>query len=129
MPSPTSLGCCRALAAIALWLVASVALAQSAPGRTERPDPLDPQARVPSATHTSSLASYRRLGDDPRTPWREANETVNRIGGWRTYLRQAQQPDPAASAPAASAPAGRSTPAPAAGPAPSHGAHGGHKPR
>jgi hypothetical protein len=24
--------------------------------------------------------------------WREANDTVNRIGGWRAYAREAKQP-------------------------------------
>ncbi len=71
------------------------------PGRTERPDPLDPQASVPAAVHASPLAGYRALGEDRRVPWREANERVNRIGGWRAYAREAQQPAPAASAPAA----------------------------
>lgn len=91
--------------------------AASAPAA--RPDPLDAQARVPAAVHSSALAGYRRLGDDRRVDWKEANETVNRIGGWRAYAREAQQPDPAASAPA-----GSPRPAPAASAAPAHGGHG-----
>lgn len=85
---------------MALLAAASIAHAQGASGRTERADPLDAQARVPAVTHASSLAGYRRLGDDKRLSWQEANANVNRIGGWRAYARQAQQPDPAASAPA-----------------------------
>lgn len=99
-----------ALLAVAPWLQAP-AHAQGTAGRTERADPLDPQARVPAATHQSPLAGYRRLGDDKPLPWREANDTVTRIGGWRAYAREAQQPEPAASAPA-----GR-------GAAPGHGGH------
>jgi hypothetical protein len=79
--------------------------------------------------HTSSLASYRPLGDDQRLGWKQANETVNRIGGWRTYLREAQQPDPAPTAPAgraASAPAPAPAPIPAPAPAPAHGGHAKH---
>ena len=56
-------------------------------------DPLNPQARVPAALYVSPLASYRRLGEDKPVPWKEANETVNRIGGWRAYAREAQQSD------------------------------------
>jgi hypothetical protein len=67
-------------------------------------DPLDPQARVPAASYTSPLSTYRRLGEDKPVPWKQANETVNRIGGWRTYTREAQQPDPPAPARPASAP-------------------------
>ncbi len=67
-------------------------------------DPLDPQARVPAATYTSPLSTYRRLGEDKPVPWKDANETVNRIGGWRAYAREAQRPDAAAPARPASAP-------------------------
>lgn len=96
-----------------LLAAASLAPAQGTPGRTERADPLDAQARVPAVAYQSSLARYRGLGDDTRMAWKEANETVNRIGGWRAYAREAQQPDAAAPAPAS---------APTATPA-----RGGHK--
>jgi hypothetical protein len=118
--SPLCLGWCRGLAAMALLSAASsvphLAHAQGSPVRGERADPLDAQARVPVATHVSSLAGYRRLGDERPVDWKQANETVSRIGGWRAYAREAQQPDPAASAPA-----GR----PATTTAPSHGGHHG----
>jgi len=125
--SPISPAGCRGIAAIALLTAATLAQAQAqgTAARTGPPDPLDPQARVPAAVHTSSLASYRPLGDDQRLGWKQTNETVNRIGGWRTYLREAQQPDPAPTAPAgraASAPA----PIPAPAPAPAHGGHAKH---
>ncbi|MEI8267391.1 MAG: hypothetical protein WCI59_16805 [Betaproteobacteria bacterium] len=67
-------------------------------------DPLNPKARVPPAVYVSPLAGYRRLGEDKPVPWKEANETVNRIGGWRAYAREASQPDPAVPARPASAP-------------------------
>lgn len=116
--SPFRLGGCRSIPVVALLLAASLAQAQGSPARTERADPLDAQVRVPVVTYGSSLSSYRRLGDDRRTDWKEANETVNRIGGWRAYTREAQQPEAPASAPATSgAPAVTSRTAPA---------HGGH---
>lgn len=58
-----------------------------------RADPLDAAAKVPPLVHQSSLASYRRMADDKPLSWRDANDTVARIGGWRTYLRQSQQTD------------------------------------
>lgn len=121
--SPFRLGRCRGISLIALLTVAVFAQAQpqGAPARNERADPLDAQVRVPAVTHSSALSSYRRLGDDKRIDWKEANEAVNRIGGWRAYAREAQQPEPAPVAPA-----GRTTPAPV----PTSGAmpaHGGHK--
>lgn len=132
-PSPCRLSGCRGIPAIALLIAASVAQAQGpAPQamRNERADPLDAQARVPAATHTSSLANYRRLGDDKRIDWKEANEAVNRIGGWRAYAREAQQPDPTPPATApGTVPAAKPTPAPApaSGVAPGHRGHQMHR--
>ena len=86
------------LAALALtWTVAAGAQPAQA-----RPDPADAQAAVAPLTHRSALADYRKAtAASAPTAWRDANDTVERIGGWRAYAREA-----AASAPAASAPAG-----------------------
>ena len=67
-----------------------------------RPDPLNPQASVPLLLHESAFTQYRRLTDVPVGSWRDANDTVTRIGGWRAYAREAAQP----AAPAVSGPAG-----------------------
>lgn len=80
---------CCGLLAVALQAMPSVA--------APRPDPADPSAQVPLQQHRSALHSYRRLGDNPPRDWREANENVTRIGGWRTYLREAQAPEQRAS--------------------------------
>jgi hypothetical protein len=83
------------LAALALtWTVPSGA--QPAPAR---PDPADARAAVAPLAHRSALADYRKAAAPP-TAWRDANDTVERIGGWRAYAREA-----AASAPSPSAPA------------------------
>ncbi len=98
-------------------LVATQAQAQSP--STPRPDPLDPKAPVPSVRYESAFAQFRRIGDNKPMDWREANDAVARIGGWRVYAREAQQPEPAAAAkPAAPSPAPASTAAPAAMPMP-----------
>jgi hypothetical protein len=85
--------------------------------------PLAADAPVPPAQHCSSLARYRSHRDTAVIPWVEANETVARIGGWRSYQREAGAAAPAASA---SAPAAsRTVPAcaePAAASAPSRSA-------
>jgi hypothetical protein len=99
----------RALVAALIWLPAAAAA---------RPDPLDPEAPVPPLTHASALTAAPSLSETPVGSWREANDTVNRIGGWRAYAREAKPPEslpPAATGtPAAVAPA-----KPAAG----HGHH------
>jgi len=97
----------------------------------QRPDPLNAQAKVPPLLHESAFAQYRRLGDVPVGSWRDANDTVNRIGGWRVYAREAAQPaSPAASAPAGSASVPGMKPAEPAKAVPMPGGkdpHGGHK--
>jgi len=60
--------------------------------RVARPDATDAAAAVPAVVHRSSLAQYRRYAEQPVLSWREANELVNRIGGWRAYAREAAAP-------------------------------------
>ena len=71
-----------------------------------RPDPLNAQASVPPLLHESAFTQYRRLTDVPVGSWRDANDTVNRIGGWRVYAREAAQSASPPASPAASDRAG-----------------------
>jgi len=74
-------------------------------------DPADARTPVPRAEAPRALDAYRRLDEAAATPWREANDQVLRIGGWRAYAREAAQPaQPAPPAPPASAPRGASAP-------------------
>jgi hypothetical protein len=61
----------------------------------------------------SAFDGYQPFSDEKTLPWRQANDTVQGVGGWRAYAREAAQPASAA------APA----PAPKAGSADPHGAH------
>jgi hypothetical protein len=94
MPSSLPCGLVSALCA------AAAAGAFAAPVQPTLADPLDPQAPVPQTVHRSALAGYRAYQALPPPDWRAANDKVGRIGGWRVYLREAQQPatDPAAGA-------------------------------
>ena len=120
-------------ALLAAWLLAALTAQAQPTVKAAKPgalDPLDPTVSVPALRYVSSFSQYRLLGDEKPVSWRDANDTVSRIGGWRVYAREAQQADPAPFAPAASA-APASPPAPAAAtndkakstPA----GHGGHK--
>ena len=82
-------------ASAAALLAAPIAAHAQTGNPTTRADPLDPGASVPAPSYESSFSTYRRLGEDPPVSWREANDTVTRIGGWRAYAREAQQPAPA----------------------------------
>ena len=129
-PACTALG--FAFCLTTLSTAALTAQAQSAAQAT-RPDPLNSMASVPALTYQSSFSQYRRLDDSKPISWREANDTVTRIGGWRVYAREAQQPDPAPAAkPVDSTSAAKPTsPASAAPPSemakPMPPGHGGHK--
>lgn len=41
----------------------------------------------------SVLSRYKPMTDQKLGSWRDANDTVRRIGGWRTYLKESQAPD------------------------------------
>ena len=95
------------------------AQAQAHVPTTARADPLDAKAQIPAVRYESAFAQFRRIGDDKPVTWREANDAVARIGGWRVYAREAQQPDPAAAdKPATPAKAPASVPTPSSTPAP-----------
>lgn len=66
---------------------------------------LDPKAPVPALRYRSTLAGHGDKLPASGGSWQQANDLTHQIGGWRSYARQAQQPDePAAPAPAGSAP-------------------------
>lgn len=113
---PTPLHRCRPCVLPSLLLTMLLAAqAQAQSPTTPRPDPLDPKAQVPALRYESSFEQFRRAGDDKPLAWREANDAVARIGGWRVYAREAQQPAPAAAnKPAAPAQAPAPLPSPAA---------------
>lgn len=83
------------------------------------------QAPAPAAASgwLSAFEGYQPFAEAPLTPWRESNDTVGRIGGWRAYAREAQGAD--ASVPARALPPvapGAALPAaPSVKPAPSAG--------
>ncbi len=125
---------CAARSALLTASLLATLTAQAQPAaKAARPDPLDAKASVPALSYESSFSQYRRLGDEKPISWRDANDTVTRIGGWRVYAREAQQPDAAPSAaPSASAPPVRPA-SPASAPKsyemvkPMPAGHGGHK--
>ncbi|MFT3733456.1 MAG: hypothetical protein QM776_00185 [Rhodocyclaceae bacterium] len=63
-------------ATMALLLTTSVQ-AQSAPAATPG-----------TATQEPALKHYRNFRDAPPADWRETNDKVARIGGWRAYAKE-----------------------------------------
>jgi len=54
-----------------------------------QPDPLDAEAVTPALEYRSPLGAYRGFAEQPQQDWREANDLVGRIGGWRAYALEA----------------------------------------
>jgi hypothetical protein len=85
----------RSLAAAALTCAAAAAGAQ-----TPAQPPLD-RAGGPPAAYRSAYEGYRPYVEEPLAPWREVNDTVERVGGHAGVLRdEARTPPPPATLPA-----------------------------
>jgi hypothetical protein len=70
----------------------------------------------------SSFEHYKPYRDEKPGAWKASNDEVGRIGGWRAYLKEANEPD----APAAPSRAPSSLPPQAPPPARSPLPHAGH---
>jgi hypothetical protein len=79
---------------ITLLLSASFAHAQPAPGAVSTAPASSASAAVP-LQYFSIFDRYQPFKDQPLLPWREANDAVEKIGGWRFYAKEAQQTIPA----------------------------------
>ena len=75
------------------------------------PATLAAEGAAAATTSVAPFNNYQTWRDEPLQDWRQANERVGEVGGWRTYLRE--------SAPGGGAGAG-------AGNQGSHGGHGHH---
>jgi hypothetical protein len=85
-------------------LAGSPALAQ--------PLPTAAPSAPPTLTYRSAFERYKPAANPDSADWREANDRVGRIGGWRVYAREAAQPE-SAEPPRPAPPAGMTPAAPA----------------
>lgn len=70
------------LTAFALPVSAQPARAAPATGPVAQEQPLP---------YRSAFEGYRPFDDQKVAPWKESNDTVGRIGGWRAYAKEAQE--------------------------------------
>lgn len=63
------------------------------PGAMMTSTPANAPAGTLPLRFDSVLSRYKPMTDQKLGSWREANDTVTRIGGWRTYLKEAQAPE------------------------------------
>jgi hypothetical protein len=92
------------LLAAALWAAGTAAQSPA------RPHPADARAEPAARPYESSFRDYRPYTEADAGRWREANESVGRLGGHAGHTRKADEAGPA--------------PKPAAK---GHAGHGGHK--
>jgi hypothetical protein len=82
---------------LARWLaVSSGLLTLAASAQTPAAPPARAAASAPVARtqaapgeFRSALEGYQPYSEVKRVPWKEANETVGKIGGWKAYAREA----------------------------------------
>nr|WP_316643034.1 hypothetical protein [uncultured Roseateles sp.] len=87
---------------------------------SKRADAADPMVAVPPLIYSSALQGYRPNVEVEVGSWKDTNDNVGRVGGWRVYAKEARQPDVVARGTGASAPAGPDAKTMPAG-------HAGHK--
>lgn len=93
----------------ALTLAGLASLAAAASAQTGPTPGVSATAAELTGAWRSAFDGYRSFADVPVAPWRDVNDTVGRIGGWRAYAREAAQPATAtvpALSPAPSVPPG-----------------------
>lgn len=78
--------------------IATMAGCTAPPPAPAGPDPADPSAAAPAAAYRPVFGGYQPYTDQAVGNWREANDAVGRIGGWREYAREEETPAPAAGA-------------------------------
>ena len=97
-----------AMALLVMCLAATQATAQTPAVPSGKPIAPIVAADTAPAPYRSAFEGYQRYTDEKIVDWKQANDTVGQIGGWRAYSKEASQ-DP--SADNAAKPAVRAAPA------------------
>jgi len=75
-----------------LALVTTVFTA-TAPAQTPKEVSIGAGDRATSLRYHSALERYQPYKEQPVQSWRDANDNVGRIGGWRVYAKEAAAPE------------------------------------
>jgi len=78
---------------LALALVMPMAFAQGS-SQPAAPDAKNAASAPSALSYRSVFADYRAYSEQPVVSWVAANDTVGKIGGWRTYAREADSREP-----------------------------------
>ena len=69
-----------------------VALASWTGAQAQSPAQTSPAPASSPVEFRSSFEGYQPYTEEKIINWKEANDRVGRIGGWRAYAKEAQQP-------------------------------------
>ena len=78
----------------ARWLaILPALLALNVPAQTATPPaaPSNAQAQAAPTPYRSALEGYQPYSEEKPVPWKQANETVGKVGGWRAYAKEAAE--------------------------------------
>lgn len=89
--------------AVLAWLAAGLAagLSGAAIAQASAPAAVASTADPVTTEFRSALDGYQPYTDEKIQSWKEANDAVGKIGGWRVYAKEAQQVQQAPAAPGA----------------------------
>ena len=73
-----------------LTLAASAQAPAASPAVTTASAPVARTQAAPDE-YRSALEGYQPYTENKMVPWREANDTVGKIGGWRAYAKEAAE--------------------------------------
>ncbi len=74
-----------------IWLVGAMAGVAGSAAAQILAGPETQKTVLPTQLqYTSAIQAYQAYKDQPVRSWREANDHVGKIGGWRTYAKEAQ---------------------------------------
>jgi len=79
---------------VLLSALPALALAQAAPASASSAAPANPAAASSPTPpeYRSAFEGYQPYTDEKTLSWKEANDRIGSIGGWRVYAKEAQEP-------------------------------------
>lgn len=83
----------RYLAALGALAVLAATAQPTSPTPRQSPAPAASvtSTRADTTPYRSALENYQPYADEKVRPWKEANDAVRAIGGWRTYAKEANE--------------------------------------
>lgn len=78
-----------------LYLASVAAQAQPMPSETNAKTAT---SSVSTLQYSSAISGYQGYKDQPVNSWKEVNDTVGKVGGWKVYAKEAREPDAAPAA-------------------------------